>query len=55
MGSFHLKFEKWDKTKYSRPIVTKGFGGWLRTNNLPLDYCSRTFEVIGDHFGGLNP
>ena len=52
--SFHLKFEKWDKIKHSRPIVTKGLGGWLKINNLPLDYwSSRTFMVIGDHFGGL--
>ena len=54
MGSFYLKFEKWDKFKHSRPLVKKGFVGWLRIKNLPLDYCWRKmFEVIGDHFGGL--
>ena len=54
MGSFHLKFEKWDKFKHNQPPVAKGFEGWLRIKNLPLDYgCRKTFEIIGDHFGGL--
>lgn len=54
MGSFHLKFEKWDKNKYNRLAITKRFGGWLKISNLPLDYSSRrTFEVIGDHFRAL--
>lgn len=54
MAPFHLKFEKWDKFKHSRPVVTKGFGGLPKINDLPLDYWRRrTFEVIGDHFEGL--
>lgn len=54
MGSFHLKFENWDIFKRNRPKVVKGFGGWLRIKNLPLDYwCRKTFEVIGNYFGGL--
>ena len=32
----------------------KGYGGWLKIKNLPLDYWSgRTFEVREDHFWGL--
>ncbi|TYJ98823.1 putative serine/threonine protein kinase IREH1 [Cucumis melo var. makuwa] len=38
-GSFHHKFEKWDKLKHNQPLVMKGFGGWLIIKNLPLDYC----------------
>lgn len=54
MGSFHLKFEKWDKFKHSWPLVLKGFGGWLRIKNLHLDsWCRKTFEVIRKHFGRL--
>lgn len=53
MGSFHLKFDKWDKHKHSRLLVTKGFG-WLKIKNRPLHYrCRKTFEVIGEHSGGL--
>ena len=53
-GNFRLKFERWDDIKHSRPLVLKGYDGWLKIKNLPLDYwCRSTFEVIGDHFGGL--
>ncbi|KAA0047189.1 hypothetical protein E5676_scaffold1280G00090 [Cucumis melo var. makuwa] len=34
LGSFYLKFEKWDKHKYSRPLTMKGYGGWLKIKNL---------------------
>lgn len=54
IGPFHLKFEKWNKFKHSIPKVMKGFGGWIKIRNLPLDYwCKKTFEAIGEHFGGL--
>ena len=54
MGTFHLKFEKWSKSKHSRPLIIEGYGGWTTVKNLPLDYWSdQTFEVTGDHFGGL--
>ena len=54
MGPFHLKFEKWSKSKHSRPSVIEGYGGWIKIKNLPLDYWSnQTFKVIEDHFGGL--
>ena len=34
--------------------MIKGFGGWIKIKNLPLDLWQRsTFEAIGDHFGGL--
>ena len=53
-GNFHLKFEKWDSAKHSRPLVLKGYGGWIKVKNLPLDFwCRSIFEAIGDHFGGL--
>ena len=38
LSSFHLKFERWDKHKHSRPLTMKGYGGWLKIKNLPLDY-----------------
>lgn len=54
VGSFHLKFEQWDKLKHIWPIVMEGFGGWSKVKNLPLDYWYRRIsEVIGDHFWGL--
>ena len=54
MGHFHLMFEKWNKFKHSRPLLMKGFGGWIKIKNLLLDYWSRkTFEAIGAYFGGL--
>ena len=54
MGPFHLKFEKWSKSKHSRPSVIEGYRRWIKIKNLPLDYWSnQTFKVIGDHFGGL--
>ena len=53
-GYFHLKFEKWDPLQYSRPLVIKGYGGWIKIKNLPLDFWQRsTFEAIGEHFGDL--
>ncbi|TYJ98837.1 putative 3,4-dihydroxy-2-butanone kinase isoform X5 [Cucumis melo var. makuwa] len=53
-GNFHLKIERWDNLKHSWPLVQKGYGGWLKIKNLPLDYwCRSTLEVIGDHFRGL--
>ena len=34
--------------------MLKGYGGWIKVKNLPLDFwCRSIFEVIGDHFGGL--
>ncbi|XP_031738083.1 uncharacterized protein LOC116402658 [Cucumis sativus] len=43
-----------DNMKHSRPLVLKGYGGWLKVKNLPLDLWSRSvFEAIGDHFGGF--
>lgn len=40
--------------KHSRPLVLKGYGGWLKIENLPLNYwCRSMFEVIEDHFGDL--
>ena len=30
-GNFHLKFEKWDSLKNSRPLMLKGYGGWLKS------------------------
>ena len=54
MGPFPLKFEKWSKSKHSRPSIIEGYGGWIKIKTLPLDYWSnQTFKVIGDHFGGL--
>ena len=54
MGPFHLKFEKWSKRKHSRPSILEGYGGWIKIENLPLDYWSnQTFKVIRDHIGGL--
>ncbi|TYK28317.1 transportin-3 isoform X2 [Cucumis melo var. makuwa] len=41
VGSFHLKFEQWDKLKHIWPIVMEGFGGWSKVKNLPLDYWYR--------------
>lgn len=38
LGPFHLKFERRNKFIHSRPKSIKGFGGWLRIKNLPLDY-----------------
>ena len=53
MGPFLLRFEKWSKSKHSRPSVIEGYGGWIQIK-LPLDYWSnQMFKVIGDHFGGL--
>lgn len=53
-GAFHLKFEKWNRCSHSRPIYSKGYGGWISIRNLALDYWSRqTFEAIGAHCGGL--
>ena len=36
-GEFHIKFEKWDSVRHSRPLVLKGFGGWMKIKNLPLE------------------
>lgn len=53
-GSFHLEFEKWNKFVHSRPLYSKGYGGWISIRNLPLDYwCKQTFEVIRAYFGDL--
>lgn len=53
-GPFHLEFEKWNKLVHSRPVYSKGYGGWISIKNLPLDYwCRQTFEAIGAYFGGL--
>ena len=51
LGNFHLKFERWNNFNHSRPLVQKGYGGWLKIKN--LHWCRSTFKVIGDHFGGL--
>ena len=29
-GLFHLKFEKWSKSKHSKPSVIEGYGGWIK-------------------------
>ncbi|KAA0062494.1 uncharacterized protein E5676_scaffold325G00720 [Cucumis melo var. makuwa] len=40
--------------KHSRSLVLKGYDGWLKIKNLPLDdWCRSTFEVIGNHLRGL--
>ena len=53
-GKFHIKFEKWDSIRHSRPLVIKGFGGWIKIKNLPSDLWQRSIsEAIGDRFGGL--
>lgn len=52
-GPSHLLFEKWNKDQHSRPLVTKGFGGWISIKNLPLDYWRSTFEAIKAYFGGM--
>lgn len=32
----------------------KGYGGWLKIKNLPLEYwCKKTFKALGEYFGGL--
>ena len=28
-GLFHILFEKWNGSKHSRPVVVKGYGGWI--------------------------
>ena len=33
-GNFHLKFERWDNIKHSRPLVLKGYDGWLKIKDL---------------------
>ena len=30
MGPFHLKFEKWSKSKHSRPSIVEGYRGWIK-------------------------
>ena len=37
MDTLHLKFEKWSKSKHSRPLVIDGFGGWIKIKNFQLD------------------
>ncbi|KAA0062491.1 Integrase, catalytic core [Cucumis melo var. makuwa] len=45
--NFHLKFDRWNNIKHSRPLVLKGYGGWLKIKNLPLDnWCRSTFERL---------
>lgn len=52
-GPYHLLFNRWNKLLRSRPLIVKGFGGWIKIKNLPLDYwCKATFEAIGAYFGG---
>ena len=51
-GPYHLLFNRWNKLLRSRPLIVKGFGGWIKIKNLPLDYwCRATFEAIGVYFG----
>lgn len=34
--------------------MLKGYGGWIKIKNVPLEFwCGSTFEAIEDHFGGL--
>ncbi|KAA0036017.1 hypothetical protein E6C27_scaffold112G00020 [Cucumis melo var. makuwa] len=54
VGELSSQIVRWDNLKHSRPLVQKDYGSWLKIKILHLDYwCRSTFEVIGDHFGGL--
>lgn len=47
---FHLKFEKWNKLEHSRPLYSKGYGGWISIKNF---WSKQTFEAIEAYSRGL--
>lgn len=54
ISHFHLTFELWDSKKHSIPDFEEGYGGCIKNSNLPLQYWNmKSFEAIGQHFGGL--